>query len=817
MKEKFQGRFIVVFMEVAVLALALGILVYIGYGDAYRTYSRFEIDKLLAQGEVVRHSMETFLKAGLPVEEFVGFKTRTNEILESDPSIMSIAVVNTKGRIVHSNPEANTEEDEDDPVETAEQSGEQPGETAKTLQYPNARVLDGSCCYQAVLPLYNKFETVGDLRITMSKAVAFEMIGARFFDMGAVANRIKTDGLAAAMALNIPFLGLALLAVFAAISFFRPGRRKQGWIAYGLTFLLMSGIVLSSLVHIYTVGIERKTKALADSLRGRLGAALEMKLDLTEFEGIGAMFEDYRKLDPDISYIAFTSGDTVLIDSDRSRLGKQWESRSASNLERRMELTAGYGANKLVLYVGIPKDLLYGKLWRCVKNFLVLFIAVAFLAVLFFNLRNAISAGSEATDPDARTNAIQPFYFLGVFAEALCVSFLPQYLKQLAAQNHVDPGMVSTLFTSFFAAFVAALIPSGIFAERRTGKPLLIVGALCSAVGFLLMVYIQNFYAMYIVRILCGLGQGMFFIGVQTHILEHSAPDKRTQSAAIIVYGYNGGMISGTAIGALLVTYTGPGHVFAMAGIVALAAACYAFKLIPAGAERKAQLSDSHGLRSSLSASLRDADFIKAILFIGMPAKAVLTGITIFALPLLLSRLEFVQEDIGQIIMFYAAGVLISSRYIAKWADRKGKTGSMLFVGTVMSGLGLILIGLIGTPDIQRMTEAGSGYLTTLMLITGVTVLGLAHGFIHAPIVTYIAGTAAAAALGRGSATSLYRFLERMGHVLGPVVVGALFAYFHESALTIAWVGIGVIVFGFLFLVRIGSRPEAGSCRIKEA
>lgn len=811
MKRKLPGRSMVIFMEVSVLAVALGILVYMGYADAYRTYSRFELDKLMAQGEVVRHSMETFLTADLPVEEFVGFKTHTDGILKSDPSIMSIMVVNTKGRIVHSNPEVKAE-DEDD----AQETGEQPDQTVKTLQYGNARVFETKCCYQAVLPLYNKFETVGDLKITMSKSVAFEMVGARFFDTDAVLNRIKSQGVAAAMARNIPFIGLVLLALFTVGSFFSTGHQKKEWIAYILTFLLMSGFVLSSLVQIYTTGIEQKTKALAESLRGRLGAALEMKLDLADFKGIGDMLADYRKLDPDISYIACTRGDRVVIDSDRSQIGRQWKPLSASNLERQMQLSTGGGggSDKLILHVGIPKGLLYSKLWRCVKNFLVLFIAVAFLAVLFFNLRRTLSTESEEMDEDIKTNLVQPFYFLGVFAEGLCISFLPQYLKQLAVQSHVDPSMVSTLFTSFFAAFVAALIPSGLFAERKGSKPLLVFGALSCALGFLLMVFVKDFYWMFIVRMLCGFGQGMFFIGVQTHILEHCPPAKKTQSAAIIVYGYNGGMISGTAIGALLVTYTGPSYVFLMAGIVALAAAGYALRLIP-GAEPKASLPQKEGIGAGLSRTLRDADFVKAILLVGMPAKAVLTGITIFALPLLLSRLNFVQEDIGQIIMFYGASVLISSRYIAKWADRRGKTGSVLFAGTVISGFGLILIGLIGSPDIQRMAHEGRTYLIPLLIISGITVLGLAHGFIHAPIVTYIADTEAAAAIGKSSATSLYRFLERIGHVLGPVIVGALFVRFHESPLTVAWIGIGIIAFGLLFLIRPGTK-SANPCRIEE-
>ena len=52
---------------------------------------------------------------------------------------------------------------------------------------------------------------------------------------------------------------------------------------------------------------------------------------------------------------------------------------------------------------------------------------------------------------------------------------------------------------------------------------------------------------------------------------------------------------------------------------------------------------------------IRDSEFLRSILLIGVPAKAVLTGVVLFGLPLLLSEQGFAKEDIGQITMLYAA------------------------------------------------------------------------------------------------------------------------------------------------------------------
>src|SRR5690606_35764665 len=83
-------------------------------------------------------------------------------------------------------------------------------------------------------------------------------------------------------------------------------------------------------------------------------------------------------------------------------------------------------------------------------------------------------------------------------------------------------------------------------------------------------------------RGLAGLGQAILFIGVQHYILAHAPPEKRTQSAAIIVFGFNGGMISGAALGSLLVNYIAATGVFALAAVTSLLLALYAISFLAA-------------------------------------------------------------------------------------------------------------------------------------------------------------------------------------------------------------------------------------------
>ena len=203
--------------------------------------------------------------------------------------------------------------------------------------------------------------------------------------------------------------------------------------------------------------------------------------------------------------------------------------------------------------------------------------------------------------------------------------------------------------------------------------------------------------------------------------------------------------------------------------------------------------------RGSFLTALKDLDFIKTALFIGVPVKIIMAGVFKASLPLVLSQQNFNTDDVGQILMLYAAGVLLSSAIIPRIADKMGKTRAILFWGALGSGVGLVLIGLMGW---DRIVQSGMAYMTTGMLLSGMIILGVSHGFIQAPIMTHISNTRTSRRMGRSSAASLYRLIERVGNIGGPLLVGALLVQSNYSAMTVAWIGAGVILFGLLFVVQ---------------
>jgi hypothetical protein len=194
---------------------------------------------------------------------------------------------------------------------------------------------------------------------------------------------------------------------------------------------------------------------------------------------------------------------------------------------------------------------------------------------------------------------------------------------------------------------------------------------------------------------------------------------------------------------------------------------------------------------------LKDTSFLKTMLLIGVPAKSVLTGVVLFALPLLLTNQGYAKEDIGQITMLYAASVIFASTAVAQYADRTGETGKVLFYGGILTAVGLGTISLVGLPSIINWNS--NTVPATLIILVGVIMIGLAHGLINAPVVTHVAETKLAARLGAGNVAATYRLVERFGHMLGPVIMGQMFLYFGLSWAAVGFVGLGVFVLAVLF------------------
>jgi MFS family permease len=773
-----------------VTGLSLLLLVYVGFGEGKRIYEQFHIEKLTGHGRIVQNVMENYLRAGLPLDQYAGF-TQLSEPLVEIQEIDALVVYDQTGRQVFLT------------VDKNKQNLADTSAIGKRIK-DDVIVETGQTQYQIALPLRTRFETVGSLVVVSSADI--------------VAHRLRLSF----EPLLYVLLGLSLVfAMIVAIAAPYLARSRMPWlqVGYAITFLSMAVIVVATLVNLYSDGVQGKAKAAAMNLSQRVADVVEFNIRFRDFSGLDRTFNDYRRLNPEISEAALILDGTIQITTDAAKVGKQWAS-DARTYEYLVEVARPDSPRRVTIAVSVPKDLVYSRVERSVRNFAALFVASAFMAGLFLQVASSMQrireGGSSAPvanrarlGEETALIIVKPIFFLAVFLEHLTYSFLPQFMQQAASASGVSLGFASAPFTAYYLCFALSLIPAGHFADRHGPRVLIWLGLILASASVFGLVFPGGILEMTGLRALAGVGQGMLFIGIQSYILAVASPEKKTQGAAIIVFGFQGGMISGMAIGSLLVTYLHPQGVFVVSGAIGFATALYSILLIPADT-RRMQTTAGLGaairrVGSDLKSVIGSGEFLKTMFCIGVPAKAILTGTVTFALPLLLTQQGYSQEEIGQIIMLYGMGVVAASSYISRVVDRTKNTDAILFWGAALSGIGLGLVGLMGSPAV------GHGLLSTGVVVSGVILIGLAHGFINAPVVTHVAHSSLAARIGANPVTTAYRFLERVGHIAGPLVVGQLFLVWGQDPHILTWIGIAAGTLGVLFIMSRALPPRVGA------
>ena len=757
-----------------VSAACLLLLIYVAHGTALRTYEQLMIEKLVAQGQLVQSGLETYLRPGLPLRQYVGFHQITAPMIKADEALETMSVRDIDGERIFAAGDLS--------VRTLPPTTDMPiGNGTATLRTSDTLV-------QVILPLRNKFEPVGDLVVSMDRHKAAHKARSQFMSI------VYLAGLASL---------LFALVVFASADDAAPRRRRTVAIAFTMTFLGVAAAVVLTMVTLFTEGAQSKGRALTDSLGQRLDDISQYGIQLDQIEGLEDVLDDYRRLNPDIIAGAITINNRVAVHTERALVGRYWVTDPA-HFEYRADLTQPGHPRLVQVVVAMPKSIVYWQVARNVKNFAALFVASAFFAFLMMQVAQSMQQARAAADPastDWRSGVAldlaKPIFFLAVFVDHLGYAFLPQFVSGIVAKEGLAASYVAVPFTAYYLCFALALMPAGRYELRFGSRPLILSGLLLTSIGLFMMATFARFDMIVLARAVCGVGQGMLFIGMQSYILTRAAREHRTKANTIIVFGFQAGMISGMAIGSLLVGQINPSGVFVLGALIAALVVVYTMTVLPQEGVRtevRGGEPTSWEIWREIGWMLRDINFVKTIVLIGIPAKAVLTGIVLFAMPLLLHVKGFAQEDIGQITMIYAACVIFASGHAAQLVDRQGNSKYVLLWGAVATAAGLIVIATTGLELVTQNVNAQ--ILVPVLAVGGVAIVGLAHGLINAPVVTHVTETRVAQQIGTGPVAAAYRFLERSGHTLGPLVMGQLFIVFGQTPVVLAWVGFGILMLG---------------------
>lgn len=791
---------------VLLTALSLLLFAYVGYGEALRVYVQIRIERLEQLGATLQTTVGQFAKSGLPLDQFGGFERRSQQIRVVDPAILAGSLVDVDGRPIFC---------ETEPARRDHFCGFEIDQEAAHKNWAAAPLRGESGADIAIsLPVRDKFGVVGRVVLHIDRDRIEQVVDDAFRPVFAVSAAL-----------------LVLFILLQAVqSIWRGESVRQRWLTPLFLVVIVANlsVMVAVMFDLYRQGTEGQAEALARSMAARLSAASEIGIPLSAFSGIQEAFDEYRRINPNVAAITLLDSSQVLVsvESEGAGIGLLDVDLNRLIFDLPVEQSP---AHDLHLSVELPLSVVLAALGEGARNFLALFFGCAVLALMFLRAVRESQAAGAADETVSRLALLRPAYFLGIFADALSLSLLPEISKETVLAEGLSTDWVSLPFTLFFIGLTVALVPASYVTSRVEVRKLFLIGVSAVGSGLFLISLVPDFWALCVGRVLGGIGQGILLVAVQAYAFEVVGPGQRTRAAAVQVLGYNGGLIVGTGLGGLLAVFNPDRYVLFVGGLVAVVACVYISFVLPALTRRAVAVDEPVSLIGAVGRLARAPDFMAVLGLVGITSKFALAGVAMFAMPLVLHQAGYGDDQVGQALMVFAVVTYLVTGIAPRLVGRLGSIDGVLTIGMVMLAFGIGLLGLLIAPvagaappdfvpaailsvaaDLQA--AVGSSVLpiaTGLAIVVAVAALGVGQGLIAAPVVARVAETPVAGAVGRERTLAVYRLAERAGHILGPTLVGPVLLAAHGNATPLAIFAIVFVGMAVLYGVwSIAGRPR---------
>jgi predicted MFS family arabinose efflux permease len=399
---------------------------------------------------------------------------------------------------------------------------------------------------------------------------------------------------------------------------------------------------------------------------------------------------------------------------------------------------------------------------------------------------------------------IRPALFLVIFSESLSLSFFPMYVDKLYQPiAGISKDLVIGLPISIFMLSWAISLPlGGVWSERIGRRKPFLTGALITAVGLVLTGLARTVYDLLLWRSVTAVGYGIVYITCQGYITDNTTAENRTRGMAMFLSGFFSGSLCGAAIGGILADRIGFRPTFFVSAGFTVVSAFFVFHFLQD--YRKDAVSTKGKIKlSHFRLLFSNKHFLTLTFFSAIPAKICLTGFLYYAAPLYLKFLGNNQSAIGRVLMSYGLAMILISPFTARVADALGNRRVFVIFGGIVSGIALIMV---------RQFQG------TLGVLFSVALLGTAHAVGVSSQLTLITEVCKDAGdkIGLGTVIGIFRLIERIGNITGPLISGLLIASYGFPK-AIAGIGImtisGSVIFSSSFFLFdfLDRRKEANS------
>ena len=394
-------------------------------------------------------------------------------------------------------------------------------------------------------------------------------------------------------------------------------------------------------------------------------------------------------------------------------------------------------------------------------------------------------------DPSRLGMVARPVMFAFLFAMALPLGFLPLYARSLLVPG-IEDGMSAMLVALPTAAEMAAGLATALLAGRLIDRRGWLVpsawGLGLALAGNLACAFADTLWTLAAARAVAGLGYGLVWMALQGVVVNLGQARYRGRNMTVLIAGLFAGHMTGAAVGGMMASQLGPRPVFLVgAFMVLLAALAMRTLLWPyRGAAPKRVIPAASALPKftiRLTSLLRDKGYAALLMGSVVPFSIAQVGLLSYALPLYFDALGASTADVGRVIMLYGFCVIYIGPMLGRVIDGARHWKHWIAAGGIVGASGLLL--LLWAPGLWGVTSA-------------VFLLAVASCLAGAAQTPYMLARESVQAYGAAGATGLMRAADKFGQMLGPLMVGALFAGVGMSA-ALVWTGVLYLLGTLLF------------------
>lgn len=764
------------FLGLGVLLVTLGFNVLLSVSTLNSLATDMVLSGYRSGAERLARDIERGMRFGKPLPSFAGMEEMLAELGQSTAGMRRVVVADTKGRVLYAQPAqeaANAAQPQPDVSIEATIQAVTTAETPQTSQ----KIASG---YRLAIPLLYKAP-----------------VGWLVVDIDGKRIDAATDDF---LRLSSLLLGAACLVaglILAGRLGLLTGQRAVGMSLSGMTKMLL--IIIGTAQVLYACGtlalfdtyVKQAVRTKADILAEATGRDFEYLIhkgvDIASLRGKDQALEQLlaannelagaRLITPDGAAIAAAGTVPNASLTVEKSLNTYWPSRFRQKQEvLRLQLALQPHAITTrisALALDLGASLLISFLLLLELSKLLGLIAQRTLP------NDTAVAALEGTHRSRAVQALRAAGFMFFLGYDMGISFIPLLARQLyepflGLSREVVIGL--PISAEMISAGVALLFSGG-FSLRYGWQKVFAAGTLASALGLLLGSMATGLPLLILGRVATGFGFGLVLMAGQIGTLGKANAGAGLTS---VFAGIFSGSICGSAAGAMLADHISFQAVLGTAACTILLA-LFTVMLGKESAEEAAQSAAQKGtpaqghMFSGCLQLLQDPRMHLVLWLVGIPAAMCLTGFLHYLLPLRLANAHVDQSDIGRIFMLYGLCFITAGPLLGRWIDHRKDKSLFLTLTGLLSGITLLVAA-------KATSLAGAA--------AAVIVLGLAQCLAAPASMICILTLATAQKLGREKTASVYRGLERMGQVAGPVIFGLAISFMTSATALLLMGGI---------------------------